>query len=105
MPIDPQRLAQIMQRMQLARQVGAAGGLPPSGEYNGGGDIVTPQPPMQMQPNGGQNIDAAAQRIQEIEAAKARMQEQQMRANPLQQRSSPMGQTVPQPMGLMMPPR
>ena len=105
MPIDPQRLAQIMQRMQLAPQVGAAGGLPPSGEYNGGSDIVTPQPPMQMQPNGGQNIDAAAQRMQEIEAAKARMQEQQMRANPLQQRSSPMGQTVPQPMGLMMPPR
>jgi len=52
MPIDPQRLAQIMQRMQLARQVGAAGGLPPSGEYNGGGDIVTPQPPMQMQQGG-----------------------------------------------------
>jgi hypothetical protein len=96
-------MAAILQRVQLARQ--ANDGMPPTGEYNGGGDIVTPQPPMQMQPNGGQNIDAAAQRMQEIEAAKARMQEQQMRANPLQQRSSPMGQPVPQPMGRMMPPR
>ena len=49
MPIDPQRMAAILQRVQLARQAGAGGGMPPIGEYNGGGDIVTPQPPMQMQ--------------------------------------------------------
>ena len=49
MAIDPQRMAAILQRVQLARQAGAGGGMPPSGEYNGGGDIVTPQPPMQMQ--------------------------------------------------------
>jgi len=49
MPIDPQRMAAILQRVQLARQAGAGGEMPPSGEYNGGGDIVTPQPPMQMQ--------------------------------------------------------
>ena len=103
MPHNAKKMAEILQRIQLARQ--AEDGMPPIGEYNGGGDIVTPQPPMQMQPNGGQNIDAAAQRMQEIEAAKARMQEQQMRANPLQQRSGPMGQAVPQPMGRMMPPR
>ena len=70
MPIDPQRLAQIMQRMQLARQSGAASGLPPSGEYNGGGDIVTPQPPMQMQPMQGQGqmTDADMQRLQQMKA-------------------------------------
>jgi hypothetical protein len=50
MPIDPRKLADIMQRMQLARQAGAAGGLPPSGEYNGGGDIVTQDAPMQQMP-------------------------------------------------------
>ena len=44
MAIDPQRLAQIMQRMQLARQGGAGG--PPPGMPMGG-------PPPGMAPQGG----------------------------------------------------
>ena len=79
MPIDPQRMAAILQRVQLARQAGAGGGMPPSGEYNGGGDIVTPQPPMQMQqmpqqmPGQGQVTDAEMQKMMQMRAMQNRM--------------------------------
>ena len=79
MPIDPQRMAAILQRVQLARQAGAGGGMPPIGEYNGGGDIVTPQPPMQMQqmpqqmPGQGQVTDAEMQKMMQMRAMQNRM--------------------------------
>ena len=77
MPIDPRKLAEIMQRMQLARQAGAAGGLPPSGEYNGGGDIVTQDAPMQQMPQPmqgqGQMSDADMMRLQQMRAMQNRM--------------------------------
>ena len=79
MTIDPQRMAAILQRVQLARQAGAGGGMPPIGEYNGGGDIVTPQPPMQMQqmpqqmPGQGQVTDAEMQKMMQMRAMQNRM--------------------------------
>ena len=79
MPMDPQRMAAILQRVQLARQAGAGGGMPPIGEYNGGGDIVTPQPPMQMQqmpqqmPGQGQVTDAEMQKMMQMRAMQNRM--------------------------------
>jgi hypothetical protein len=81
MPIDPRKLADIMQRMQLARQAGAAGGLPPSGEYNGGGDIVTQDAPMQQMPQQmpqpmqgqGQMSEADMMRLQQMRAMQNRM--------------------------------
>ena len=72
-------MAAILQRVQLARQAGAGGGMPPIGEYNGGGDIVTPQPPMQMQqmpqqmPGQGQVTDAEMQKMMQMRAMQNRM--------------------------------
>jgi len=53
MPIDPQRMAAILQRVQLARQ-GGAGGPPPSGPMGGPPPGMPPQGapqgvPMQIQ--------------------------------------------------------
>ena len=52
MPIDPQRLAQIMQRMQLAQPGGAGGpppGMPPQGGPPPGAGGPPPGIPMQIQ--------------------------------------------------------
>ena len=77
MPHNAKKMAEILQRIQLARQ--ANDGMPPIGEYNGGGDIVTPQPPMQMQqmpqqmPGQGQITDAEMQKMMQMRAMQNRM--------------------------------
>ena len=77
MPHNAKKMAEILQRIQLARQ--ANDGMPPIGEYSGGGDIVTPQPPMQMQqmppqmPGQGQITDADMQKMMQMRAMQNRM--------------------------------